>query len=303
MHELEKPDATARTSRFPTKLRAHLRLFRPIPVASGRTPAARRQRNQSRCPRLHLREIHQPETNGGVLHEGRHHRIHQQEHGPAVPVRCRARQVQIAFENPNGPTVWDLLRENPDRYIYDAVKKGVEIPLPTEIAVPESKTCPSATAGTNPRPSEFALPTEIWREVVARRQRYDEIRIENLPLGEVAKINDFITLNLDLRQFAQDVIQNCEGPDLLRAFWQAISTITVLDPTGGSGAFSLPRSTSLNRSTKPVSTAWKRLWPNWSATGEKHQPEKFSQEIYRSPGPRGRAPQPPLLHPQMHHPE
>jgi hypothetical protein len=58
-----------------------------------------------------------------------------------------------------------------------------------------------------------------------------------LPIGEVANINDFITLNLDIRQFAQDVIQNCEGPDLLMAFWQAITTITVLDPTGGSGAF------------------------------------------------------------------
>ena len=42
-------------------------------------------------------------------------------------------KCKIAFENPNGPTIWDLLRENPDRYIYDAVKKGVEIPLPKEI--------------------------------------------------------------------------------------------------------------------------------------------------------------------------
>jgi hypothetical protein len=57
------------------------------------------------------------------------------------------------------------------------------------------------------------------------------------PHSKITDINDFITLNLDLRQFAQDVIQNCEGPDLLMAFWQAITTITVLDPTGGSGAF------------------------------------------------------------------
>jgi hypothetical protein len=60
---------------------------------------------------------------------------------------------------------------------------------------------------------------------------------DGVSLFPVTNINDFITLNLDLRQFAQDVIQNCEGPDLLMAFWQAITTITVLDPTGGSGAF------------------------------------------------------------------
>ena len=44
-------------------------------------------------------------------------------------------------------------------------------------------------------------------------------------------------MNLDIRQFAQDVIENCEGPELLRALWNAIEKITVLDPTCGSGAF------------------------------------------------------------------
>src|SRR5439155_26849488 len=46
-----------------------------------------------------------------------------------------------------------------------------------------------------------------------------------------------VTLNLDIRQFAQDVVVNCEGPELLRAFYQAIEKVSVLDPTCGSGAF------------------------------------------------------------------
>ena len=33
-------------------------------------------------------------------------------------------KCQVAFENPNGPTVWDLLKEDPDRYIYLAVRHG-----------------------------------------------------------------------------------------------------------------------------------------------------------------------------------
>jgi type I restriction-modification system DNA methylase subunit len=53
----------------------------------------------------------------------------------------------------------------------------------------------------------------------------------------VHQINDLITYNLDLRQFAEDVISNCEGPELLRALYQATSTVTVVDPTCGSGAF------------------------------------------------------------------
>src|SRR5712692_492852 len=47
----------------------------------------------------------------------------------AARARCK-----VAFENPNGPTVWDLLRENPDRYIYPAVRYGADKKLPPEIA-------------------------------------------------------------------------------------------------------------------------------------------------------------------------
>lgn len=153
----------------------------------------------------------------------------------AVRAKCK-----VAFENPNGPTVWDVLREDPNRYIYPAVRHGVGKKLPSEIAAGLDTNKPNLVerrkAWNKLAPSEYALPTEIWREVVARRQRYEEIR-RKLVAGEVHDANDFITLNLDLRQFAQDAIQNCEGPDLLMAFWQAITTITVLDPTGGSGAF------------------------------------------------------------------
>ena len=145
------------------------------------------------------------------------------------------KECSVAFENPNGPTVWDLLAKNPDRYIYAAVKKGADLPLPKNIAA-GIKDVSKRDGWNKSADGEFALPTEIWREVVARRSRCEEIR-KKLAAGEVRDINDFITLNLDLRQFAQDVIQNCEGPDLLMAFWHAITTITVLDPTCGSGAF------------------------------------------------------------------
>ena len=87
-----------------------------------------------------------------------------------------------------------------------------------------------------PAPDEYALPTEIWREVVARRSRYEAVRAK-LSNGEIDDINSLITYNLDIRQFAQDVIENCEGPELLRAFWKAITEVTILDPTCGSGAF------------------------------------------------------------------
>ena len=79
---------------------------------------------------------------------------------------------------------------------------------------------------------------------MARRQRHAEVRTK-LASGEVQEINDLITLNLDIEQFALDVIVQSEGPELLRAFWHALygmrersdTGISVLDPTCGSGAF------------------------------------------------------------------
>ncbi|CAN5267160.1 hypothetical protein BH11PLA2_BH11PLA2_37110 [soil metagenome] len=150
--------------------------------------------------------------------------------------------------------LWQLLKNDPDRYIYAAVRQGVVdpagkvIPLPKEI---EAGVADVAKRGgwNKPAAEPFALPTETWREHVARRTRCLELR-EKLRKGEVHQINDLITLNLDIWQFARDAIVNSEGPELLRAFWQAIAGrvpekstdkfepgITVLDPTCGSGAF------------------------------------------------------------------
>ena len=145
-----------------------------------------------------------------------------------------ARQgCRIAFEGE--ASVWQLLRDDPGRYIYDAVKTGVELDLPEDIAAGIHDASKRTTWNT-PAPDEYANPTEIWREVVARRNRYEAVRAK-LSNGEIGDINALITDNLDIRQFAQDVIENCEGPELLRAFWKAITEVTILDPTCGSGAF------------------------------------------------------------------
>jgi len=183
-------------------------------------------------------------------------------------------KCKIAFENPNGPTVWDLLRENPDRYIYDAVKKGVEIPLPKEIHA-GIKDVSMRDGWNKSASSEFALPTEIWREVVARRQRYDGIKSKILN-HEIANINDLVTLNLDIRQFAQDVIENCEGPELLRAFWHAIERVTILDPTCGSGAFLFAALNILEPLYEACLDRMEAFVVELDRSGEKHRPEKFS---------------------------
>ena len=136
--------------------------------------------------------------------------------------------------------IWQMLRESGDTYIYDAVKKGVDIPLPKEIEIGIDTSKPNLIERrkdwNKPASEEYALPTEIWREVVDRRKRYKEIR-EKIDKGEIIHINDFINYNLNIRQFTQDIIDSHNDPDFVRHFYEALSNITIIDPTCGSGAF------------------------------------------------------------------
>ena len=158
------------------------------------------------------------------------------------------KECPVAF-NPGGG-VWRLLQDDPDRYVYPAVGHGMAwaysldaeparleqaLELPEDIAAGLDEV--SRRGGWNrPAPGDYALPTETWRGVVARRRRYQEV-LDKLAAGEVSDVNDLITLNLDAERFALDVIVQSEGPELLRAFWHALREVSVLDPTCGSGAF------------------------------------------------------------------
>lgn len=174
-------------------------------------------------------------------------------------------RCKVAFDGE--ASVWNLLQADTDRYIYPAMKAGV-IGAAGKV-VPESDLPDFVQAGMkDPKARMFerrynmgeavfhtdtgergTLPTETWREYVERRSRCLTVR-EKLAKGEVKSADDLITLNLDIRQFMQDVIDTATSPDLVRAVWQAIvgrvpekanekfrHGITILDPTCGSGAF------------------------------------------------------------------
>jgi hypothetical protein len=182
------------------------------------------------------------------------------------------KKCKIAFEGEHA--VWRLLQADPNRYIYPAVRKGVELPLPEEIAAGLNDVS-KRTEWNKAAPEEYALPTEIWREVVARRKRYEEVK-GKLIAGEIQSANDLITYNLDIRQFAQDVIENCEGPELLRAFYHAIEQVTVLDPACGSGAFLFAALNILEPLYEACLDRMESFLEDLERSGEKHRPEKFS---------------------------
>jgi len=155
-------------------------------------------------------------------------------------------KCEVAFKE--NSYIWQMLKDNPDKYIYDAVKKGCDKPLPEYIEKGINNVSQREKWNT-PASEEYALPTEIWRETVERRNRYFEVK-SKLENGEINSINDFITYNLDIRQFVEDVITNAESSDVVKAFYYTIAghigeksnekdipAMSILDPTCGSGAF------------------------------------------------------------------
>jgi len=222
-----------------------------------------------------------------------------------IPFLFDAAQKKCAIAFQPDSALWRLLRSNPDRYIYPAVRHGVirddgsivsesELPdfVQTGMRDPRARMHDKRfNLGQAPAGDPIRLVTETWREYMYRRRRCLEVR-EKLQKGEVHQINDLITLNLDIWQFARDAIVNAEGPELLRAFWHAIQKVTVLDPTCGSGAFLFAALRILETLYSDCLERMERFVEDLAATPGKHHPEQYSDfrkvlaEIARHPNER-----------------
>lgn len=181
----------------------------------------------------------------------------------------------VAFDNPGEATVWDLIRENPDRYIYEDIRHGCNLELPEAIKKGQLSV-DDRDLWNSPTPPEFGLPTEIWRDTLRRREIYQN-QLNKITDGKVNEINDLISLNLNIRQFTQDLMANCEGPDLLMASWQSISSITILDPTGGSGAFIFAALNILEVLYEGCLERMELFLSEWGESGKKNHPNYFKK--------------------------
>lgn len=106
---------------------------------------------------------------------------------------------------PNGP-LWLLLRADPDRYISTALRR------------------------------QDYLAAETEREYAQRRERYADLKTM-LATGMIVSLNDFITYNLDITRFLLDIIYTTNNTKLLRTLYGCLASMSILDPTCGSGAF------------------------------------------------------------------
>ncbi len=129
--------------------------------------------------------------------------------------------------------VTDLIRRDPTHYLPAAARHGIEQTLPPAVAAGLSDVA-RRTLWDAAAPDEYALPGETWRDVIIRRNRLHET-VAALRSG-IIDPPQIVTHNLDPIRLMGDL---CAAWDAARLneLDTALTNLTVLDPTCGSGTF------------------------------------------------------------------
>lgn len=213
--------------------------------------------------------------------------------GKNTVIPCLLAKVRAEHAGAFDELAWPLLQQSGDAYIYPAMLKGVDVPYPMQIAAGLDTDLPDLRERRKPwnkrADDAVSLPTETWREAIARHAHAREVRAK-ITTGELREVGELITCNLDIRQFAQDLIERCTDVALLKSFWFALAGrlprksnekfrhgLSVLDPTCGSGAFLFAALNIL----KPLYDASLRtlhaVRSDALIAGEKSRPEKWAE--------------------------
>ena len=284
------------------RLRAPVRLLRRLPVAPRRAAAAGRQRDQPGRARLHLREVHQPEADGRLLHQGGHHRLHRPQHPHPLPVQRRREEVRHRLSARQRRLAAAARRSRPLHLSPpSATRASTLAALPLPPAVVEGIERHYQAQGLE-RADDSGV--RLAHGNLARSTSPAGSAVRNceqkLQAGEIHAINDLITYNLDICQFAQDVIENCEGPELLRAFYQAIAKRVRARPDLRLGRVPVRRAQHPGAALRSLPGPHAGVPGRPGSAPQKHHPDEVRRLPQDAGGSRP-ASQPPLLHPQVDH--
>lgn len=119
-----------------------------------------------------------------------------------------------------------LLSGSGDDYINDSIRHGVDEPLPENWDT--DSTAPA---------DDLALPGERWCDVTHRRGRCQQLRNLLTDTDREWKIDDAITQNLDIEELLADYLTQLSTADECDTAFGVLRSLTVCDPTVGSGAF------------------------------------------------------------------
>ena len=135
------------------------------------------------------------------------------------------RLVAAGLENP-----CVLLPGSGADYVHTSLGYGITQSLPSGNFDPHST--PDPMLG-------IALPGERWCDVFHRRQQYKKLVDSLSIIGKEWTIEDAVTYNLDLQTLMDDYLSLLNTPDECQVAFDVLRSLTICDPTVGSGAFLL----------------------------------------------------------------
>ena len=121
------------------------------------------------------------------------------------------------------------LVQNCDRYIWPSLVWGQD-------AKKEYSEDSDTENFDKKSPANLGLPGEsVWET----RQRFKYVNnLRNRILqGDISDLSELISLNIDLETLTNDIIDGLDTPEDVVRIWNILSSLKVIDPTCGSGAF------------------------------------------------------------------
>ncbi len=109
--------------------------------------------------------------------------------------------------------------QNPERYIWPSISFGKE-----------------TFSNDLEQNSNYSLPGESVYETKQRLVYFQKLK-HKLANGEIDSIQDLVTLNIDLELLASDIIDGLDTSQDVMRIWNILSSLKIVDPTCGSGAF------------------------------------------------------------------
>ena len=133
------------------------------------------------------------------------------------------------IENECSINLLRLLAQNCERYIWPSLTWGEEF----EDSLSALTTPDSLDKKTS---SQSGLPAESGWET-KKRIEYVEMLRKKISNGEIDNLSELVSLNIDLETLASDIIDGLDTSEDVVRIWNILSSLKIVDPTCGSGAF------------------------------------------------------------------
>lgn len=138
------------------------------------------------------------------------------------------------LQQKTGINPWDYVVKDPAAFLWDSLAYGLEVPTPQNVE--DQRNTYPRPAWNERTPETNGLPGETWWEAERRRATYAHL-IDRAERGEINSVDEAVSANLDLHSLATVVIDGIDSPTNAVDAWRILTSLKIVDPTCGSGAF------------------------------------------------------------------